>query len=174
MAAPLFTFPLLLCMLFSSSAAHSAPAPAPDCSILVGNMVDCLSYVTAGGTAAKPEGTCCSGLKTVVKTDPHCLCDAFNNSAQLGVTLNLTKALALPAACHVSAPSLSNCALSTGIGAAPALSPSSIGAPPTTSIAGNEGAPAPSLGSSGSSALTSSLEFLLLMAVAVVTSFALF
>ncbi|KAH6823668.1 Bifunctional inhibitor/lipid-transfer protein/seed storage 2S albumin superfamily protein [Perilla frutescens var. hirtella] len=56
-------------------------------------------------------------LKTVVKTNPHCLCDAFNNSAQLGVTLNLTKALALPAACHVSAPSLSN--FSTGIGAAP-------------------------------------------------------
>ncbi|KAH6821995.1 Bifunctional inhibitor/lipid-transfer protein/seed storage 2S albumin superfamily protein [Perilla frutescens var. hirtella] len=53
---------------------------AVDCSSLVGNMVDCLSYVTVGGTAAKSEGTCCSGLKTVVKTDPHCLCDAFNNS----------------------------------------------------------------------------------------------
>lgn len=104
----------LFCMLFAlsaavASAAHSAPAPAVDCSSLVLNMADCLSFVTAGSTAAKPEGTCCSGLKTVLKTGATCLCEAFRNSAQLGVTLNVTKALSLPTACHVSAPSVSNC-----------------------------------------------------------------
>lgn len=73
-------------------------------------MVDCLSFVKAGGTAKKPEGTCCSGLKTVLKTDADCLCEVFKNSAQLGVTLNVTKALTLPAACRLSAPSVGNCA----------------------------------------------------------------
>ncbi|KAI3445712.1 hypothetical protein Pfo_002377 [Paulownia fortunei] len=142
------------CMLFALlatgiSAAHSAPAPAVDCSSLVLNMADCLSY-----------GTCCSGLKTVLKTDAECLCEAFKNSAQLGVTLNVSKALALPAACHVSAPSISNCALSSGPGAAPALSPLAV-------------SPSSVAGASGSSALTISIELLVFTTVAAV-SFALF
>ncbi|CAA3005271.1 non-specific lipid-transfer At2g13820 [Olea europaea subsp. europaea] len=99
------------------SASNSAPAPAADCSSLVLNLADCLSFVTSGSTTKKPEGSCCSGLKTVLKTDAECICEAFKNSAQLGVTLNVTKALTLPAACHVSAPSVSNCGLTAGGGA---------------------------------------------------------
>ncbi|XP_072056361.1 microtubule-destabilizing protein 60-like [Arachis hypogaea] len=72
-------------------------------------MADCLSFVTNGSTTTKPEGNCCSGLKSVLKTAPQCLCEAFKSSAQFGVVLNVTKALALPAACKVSAPSASNC-----------------------------------------------------------------
>ncbi|KAK6156898.1 hypothetical protein DH2020_011146 [Rehmannia glutinosa] len=195
-----FRFPLF-CMLFALfsaaaiSAAHSAPAPAVDCSSLVLNMADCLSYVTAGGTAKKPEGMCCSGLKTVLKTNAECLCEAFQNSAQLGVTLNMTKALGLPAACHVSAPSVSNCALSTSPGAAPglafiialvekgcrprsalspmALSPSSVAGAPTAGIGANEAAPTPTPGNSASFALTAPIELLVFTTVAAV-SFALF
>ncbi|XP_042065608.1 non-specific lipid transfer protein GPI-anchored 31-like [Salvia splendens] len=137
---------LLLCMLLLSfSSAHSAPPPAPDCSSLVANMVDCLPFVTAGSTAQTPEGTCCSGLETVVESNPQCLCDAFKNSAQLDVTLNVSKALTLPAACLLSTPpSLSTCASLSPL----APSPSSAAGAPTTSIGGDEGAPAPSLGSS--------------------------
>lgn len=58
---------------------------------------------------AKPEGTCCSGLKTVLKTDAECLCEAFKSSASLGVTLNITKASTLPASCKLHAPSIANC-----------------------------------------------------------------
>ncbi|KAL0387150.1 UNVERIFIED_CONTAM: Non-specific lipid-transfer protein-like protein [Sesamum radiatum] len=152
------------------SAAHSAPAPAVDCSSLVLNMADCLSFVTAGSTTKKPEGTCCSGLKTVLKTDAECLCEGFKNSAQLGVTLNVTKALTLPSACHVSAPSVSNCGLSIGTGAAPALSPlalapSIVPGAPTATIGANDIAPAPAPGSSGSSSLSSSIGLLVLAAV---------
>lgn len=93
----------------AGAANHAAPPPAPDCSTVILNLVDCLSYVTSGSTVSKPEGTCCSGLKTVLKTNPDCLCEAFKNSAQLGVTLNVTKALDLPSACRVSGPSISNC-----------------------------------------------------------------
>ncbi|KAL8553554.1 hypothetical protein ACS0TY_002025 [Phlomoides rotata] len=104
-----FFFTLFALSVAVGSAAKSAPAPAVDCSSLVLNMADCLSFVMAGSTTKKPEGTCCSGLKTVLKSDAECLCEAFRNSAQLGVTLNVTKAITLPSACHVSAPSVSNC-----------------------------------------------------------------
>ncbi|XP_058191906.1 non-specific lipid transfer protein GPI-anchored 31-like isoform X2 [Rhododendron vialii] len=104
----------------AGAAHHSAPPPAPDCSTVILNLVDCLSYVTSGSTVSKPEGTCCSGLKTVLKTNADCLCEAFKNSAQLGVTLNVTKALDLPSACRVSAPSISNC-VSVAPGGAPDL-----------------------------------------------------
>lgn len=88
-------------------------APAVDCSSLALTMADCLSFVTSGSTVQKPEGNCCPGLKTTLKTDASCLCEGFKNSAQLGVTLNVSKALTLPAACHVSAPSISNCGRNT-------------------------------------------------------------
>ncbi|XP_042059683.1 non-specific lipid transfer protein GPI-anchored 31-like [Salvia splendens] len=144
MAASLFAFLVLLCMLLKS--VHSAPPPAADCSSLVANMVDCLPFVTVGGTAQTPESTCCSGLKIVVESNPQCLCDAFKNSAQLGITLNVSKALTLPAACLLSTPpSLSTCA---------SLSP------------------APSLGSSGSSVLTATLDLIVFMGL--IVSFGLF
>lgn len=89
---------------------HHAPAPAVDCSSLILNMADCLSFVSNGSTVTKPEGTCCTGLKTVLKADADCLCEAFKSSAQLGVVLNVTKATTLPQACKVTAPSAANCA----------------------------------------------------------------
>ncbi|XP_047976311.1 non-specific lipid transfer protein GPI-anchored 11-like [Salvia hispanica] len=172
------TFFAIAVLLSLSSAAQSAPAPAAaDCTSLVASMADCLPFVTAGGAAQKPEGTCCSGLKTVVKTNPQCLCDAFRNSAQLGVTLNVSKALTLPAACRVSAPSLSTCSLSEGVGAAPALSPlalspSSVAGAPAPSFGGNEGAPAPAHGSAGLLAQIASWELLVFMGA--IASFGLF
>lgn len=92
-------------------ATHHAAAPAPsfDCSILVLKMAECLTYVSNGSTTTKPEGSCCSGLKTVLNTDAECLCEAFKSSAQFGVVLNVTKAIALPTACKLQASSVPNC-----------------------------------------------------------------
>ncbi|XP_052194789.1 non-specific lipid transfer protein GPI-anchored 11-like isoform X1 [Diospyros lotus] len=164
------------------TAGTDAAAAAADCSSLVMNMVDCLSFVTSGSTVNTPEGTCCSGLKTVLKSDAQCLCDAFKNSAQLGVTLNVSKALSLPTACHVAAPSVNNCGLSLVSGAAPAISPvAGAAASPSTSApaaavpasiaGGNEvAAPAPSPGVTGSAAGLA-LSVSLLMAVVAASSF---
>ncbi|KAL8144353.1 hypothetical protein V2J09_017385 [Rumex salicifolius] len=96
-----------------------ASPPAVDCSTLVLGLADCLTFVTNGSTIAKPEGQCCSGLKTVLRTDAQCLCDAFKNSASFGIALNLTKAMALPTACHVTAPSAKNCGVSLSPTGAP-------------------------------------------------------
>ncbi|KAG8474015.1 hypothetical protein CXB51_034051 [Gossypium anomalum] len=103
---------------------HTASAPSPssssvDCSSLILNMADCLSFVSSGSEVSKPEGTCCSGLKTVLKTDAECLCEAYKSSASLGVTLNVTKAMTLPALCKVSALPTTNCAISLTPAGAP-------------------------------------------------------
>ncbi|ESQ31489.1 hypothetical protein EUTSA_v10004996mg [Eutrema salsugineum] len=140
--------PLLLIILLSISSASvygashhrtAAPAPAVDCSTLILNMADCLSFVSSGGTDAKPTGSCCSGLKTVLKTDAECLCEAFKSSASLGVTLNITKASTLPAACKLHAPSITNCG---------SLAPGGAAAGPG---AAGSLAPSPSTGNDGSS-----------------------
>ncbi|KAB1206929.1 hypothetical protein CJ030_MR7G008155 [Morella rubra] len=165
---------LLLCVLAiwavdyaHGASSHHAPAPSVDCSSLILNMADCLSFVTNGSTATKPEGTCCSGLKTVLKADPACLCEAFKSSASLGVVLNVTKAVSLPAACKVSAPSAANCALSLSPAAAPGPAlvpkspPVSVSAPPESASGGNGLAPAAPPVVSSSSVLAVSVGSLL-------------
>ncbi|XP_020871549.1 non-specific lipid-transfer protein-like protein At5g64080 isoform X2 [Arabidopsis lyrata subsp. lyrata] len=156
------TTPLLVIVLLSLSsvsvlgASHhhaAAPAPSVDCSTLILNMADCLSFVSSGGTVAKPEGTCCSGLKTVLKTDAECLCEAFKSSASLGVTLNITKASTLPAACKLHAPSIANCGLSV----APSTAPGGAAAGPETA---GVLAPNPSPGNDGSSLIPISITTL--------------
>ncbi|XP_018836839.2 non-specific lipid-transfer protein-like protein At5g64080 [Juglans regia] len=177
MAAKL-SLSLVLCVLaiWAVDFAHggssdNAPAPSVDCSSLILNMAECLSFVSEGSSATKPEGNCCAGLKTVIKVDADCLCEAFKSSASLGVVLNVTKAMSLPAACNVSGSAVSNCALS------PAAAESApVAAPPGTAIGGNEvppaSAPAPSSGSSGSSVLTISVGSLLVgLVVASFSSF---
>ncbi|XP_043691552.1 non-specific lipid transfer protein GPI-anchored 31-like [Telopea speciosissima] len=99
---------LVICAIAGVESANT-PAPAVDCTTVVLNMADCLSYVSNGSTETKPQGTCCSGLKTVLKINAECLCEAFKNSAQFGIALNMTKALNLPSACGVSTPPISKC-----------------------------------------------------------------
>ncbi|KAG8097187.1 hypothetical protein GUJ93_ZPchr0013g36692 [Zizania palustris] len=86
-----------------------APAPAADCTDALLSLAGCLSYVQEGSTVARPDAPCCSGLKEVVKKEVACLCQAFQGSQDFGVTLNVTKALQLPAACKVKTPPFSKC-----------------------------------------------------------------
>ncbi|TYH25958.1 hypothetical protein ES288_A03G211500v1 [Gossypium darwinii] len=171
-----FAFSLaILSILAVDAAQHHALAPSPsspvDCSSLILNMADCLSFVSSGSKTSKPEGTCCSGLKTVLKAGPQCLCEAFKSSASLGVTLNVTKAMTLPAACKVSAPSATQCALSLSPTGAPGMAPSAIaGAPAAFSGGANEAAPAPSPGSSGSQVVSASMGSLILGFIIMLTS----
>ncbi|XP_010484179.1 PREDICTED: non-specific lipid-transfer protein-like protein At5g64080 [Camelina sativa] len=172
--------PFLLAVLLSLSsvsvlsASHhhaAAPAPSVDCSTIILNMADCLSFVTSGGTVTKPEGTCCSGLKTVLKTDAECLCEAFKSSASLGVTLNITKASTLPAACKLHAPSIANCGLSVAPTVAPGLAPGAAAAAGPDS-AGTL-APNPSPGNDGSSLIPISIATLFSAVLFVLFSFSM-
>ncbi|CAN1799094.1 Non-specific lipid transfer protein GPI-anchored 31 [Linum perenne] len=149
---PLFLLSALLFLSASNAAHHhsaAAPAPAADCSTVVLSLSDCLNYVLKGSTTTKPEGTCCSGLKSVLKTDAACLCQAFQSSGTLGVPLNMTKALTLPSACKLQAPPMSACqrvlvfAVSMAPAGAPGMSSGSTAVPPSGSAEGGELAQAP-------------------------------
>ncbi|CAO2842088.1 unnamed protein product [Amaranthus hypochondriacus] len=138
-------FTLLMVVISAALMVESKTAPPPaDCTTVVLSMSDCLSYVTNGSTTEKPEGNCCSGLKSVLKTNAGCLCEAFKSSSQFGIVLNNTKALALPAACGVHASPAAKCGLSISPAAAPSpaaggISVSPAGAPAGAVIAGAPG-----------------------------------
>ncbi|KAK9153969.1 hypothetical protein Sjap_001449 [Stephania japonica] len=80
----------------------SAPAPSADCSTIIYDMMDCVGYVSTGSNMTEPSKDCCTGLKTVLNTDAQCVCEAIKQSAQLGITVNTTRAKGLPSSCGQS------------------------------------------------------------------------
>lgn len=73
------------------------------CSEIIYEMIDCISFLTGvGGSAAKPDALCCSGFKSVLKADAHCICQAIREAPQMGIKLNKTRAIELPSDCEVS------------------------------------------------------------------------
>ncbi|XP_059629833.1 non-specific lipid transfer protein GPI-anchored 23-like [Cornus florida] len=86
-----------------------APTPVIDCSSLIYNMADCLSFLSDGSDETTPDNTCCSGFKLVMDTDADCICEALRSSSDLGIEINMTQVMTLPSACAFSAPFLSSC-----------------------------------------------------------------
>ncbi|KAG6524165.1 non-specific lipid transfer protein GPI-anchored 31-like [Zingiber officinale] len=147
-----FSLPLLLLLCFNSGVHVSqaappvaAPSPSLDCSSEVINLIDCLSFVSNGSTAAKPDAQCCSGLRKVIKEAASCLC--YLSSQGQAFNVNVTKALTLPSACGVSTPSASNCNIS--IAGAPGAAPVSIAGAPAGAPALSPSRGAPSSVSTG-------------------------
>lgn len=79
------------------------------CTTALVGLSPCLNYISGNDTA--PSGSCCSQLASVVQSEPQCLCTVLNggSSGSLGITINETRALALPGACKVQTPSASKC-----------------------------------------------------------------
>eukprot|EP00253_Pinus_taeda_P006860 PITA_06860 len=80
----------------------------------------------------EPSQSCCSGLSNVVKTNPVCLCQLFSGGNSVGVNINQTLAMAMPAACKITTPSISTCKV-VGVPIPPISSPTAPKAPSTGS-----------------------------------------
>ncbi|XP_019098750.1 PREDICTED: non-specific lipid-transfer protein-like protein At2g13820, partial [Camelina sativa] len=109
-----------------------------------------------------------SGLKTVVRSGPECACEAFKNSASLGVTLDLSKAASLPTVCKVAAPPSARCGLSVSgspPASAPGLSPTATAGAPELSSGANAVTPVPSPRGSDASLLSVSVVSVIFMAL---------
>ncbi|KAK2973731.1 hypothetical protein RJ640_019731 [Escallonia rubra] len=95
------------------------------CSSAIMGLSPCLNFIT--GNSSTPSSSCCSQLSSVVQSQPSCLCSVLNGGgASIGVAINQTLALALPGACNVQTPSLSQCNAANGpvpSAATPASSP---------------------------------------------------
>lgn len=72
-------------------------------------LSSCLNFVT--GNTSTPSTTCCSSLGSVVQSQPRCLCSLLNGGggSSLGISINQTLAMALPALCNVQTPPVSQC-----------------------------------------------------------------
>ncbi|KAA8548658.1 hypothetical protein F0562_000342 [Nyssa sinensis] len=119
------------------------------CSNVLIGMAPCLSYVT--GSSTTPSSSCCSQLASVVQSQPQCLCTALNGGGSaLGININQTRALALPGACNVQTPPVSQCDAANGPATSPVASPkiSPVGSsnetpdsPTTSSESGSKAVP---------------------------------
>ncbi|XP_021603803.1 non-specific lipid transfer protein GPI-anchored 4-like [Manihot esculenta] len=90
-----------------------------ECNTVLYDMVDCVPYLSVGGKNTL-DPSCCGGFRSVVAVNPMCICEGLENSAKLGIELNMTRAALLPSACGIVVPPISNCHIS--------LPPSSQGA----------------------------------------------
>ncbi|CAI0421876.1 unnamed protein product [Linum tenue] len=81
-----------------------------ECAEQLAGLATCLPYV--GGTAKSPTPDCCGGLKQLLNTNKKCLCVIIKDrdDPQLGLHINLTLAMSLPAVCNsASAANISKC-----------------------------------------------------------------
>ncbi len=93
---------VLVVALWEGSKAQSS------CTNVIISMSPCLNYIT--GNSSTPSSTCCTQLASVVRSQPQCLCEVLSGGASLpGINFNQTQALALPGACNVQTPPISQC-----------------------------------------------------------------
>ncbi|CAL5095523.1 unnamed protein product [Urochloa decumbens] len=128
-----------------SSAAQPMPAaPGPSgggidssCMTSLLNMSDCLTYVTKGSTAARPDAPCCPELAGMVGSNPVCLCELLSGAADsYGIAVDYARALALPGICRVATPPVSTCtAMGYHVRVGPAAAPVPGSPSPTAGMA---------------------------------------
>lgn len=94
---------ILVTVLFEKAAAQSN-----SCGNALVSLSPCLTYIT--GNSTTPSSSCCQQLRTVIQAEPQCLCMVINGGgAGMGINVNQTQALALPGACNLQTPPLSQC-----------------------------------------------------------------
>ncbi|TKY51174.1 Non-specific lipid-transfer protein [Spatholobus suberectus] len=110
---------VVMSMLCAGAAAQSS------CTSALVNLSPCLDYIS--GNSSTPSSGCCTQLASVVRSQPLCLCQVLNGGgSSLGIKINQTQALALPAACKVQTPPISRCN-ATSPAESPNSSPSGTG-----------------------------------------------
>ncbi|XP_047951163.1 non-specific lipid transfer protein GPI-anchored 5-like [Salvia hispanica] len=138
----------LAMILATALLAGTVTAQSSDCTNVLISMSPCLNYIS--GNSSSPSSGCCSQLRTVVGSQPQCLCEVLNGGgSNLGLNINQTQALALPGACNVQTPPLTQCNA-----ASPAGSPGSAPESPNTG-SGDGSKTTPNGGGDGSSDATS-------------------
>eukprot|EP00253_Pinus_taeda_P035602 PITA_35602 len=112
------------------------PNSSSSCSAALVSLAPCLTFLQGGQNDTSPAQGCCTALASIVNTSAACLCQVFtttNNS--LGITINQTRALALPGACKITT-SLSQCK-SSPVSSPPVVSnPTPTAKSPATSATG--------------------------------------
>eukprot|EP00253_Pinus_taeda_P016709 PITA_16709 len=112
--------------------AQSSPS---SCSAALVTLAPCLAFLQGGANNTTPTQGCCTALASVVNTNAPCLCQMVSTTNNpLGIPINQTQALALPGACKITTPPVSQCnssAVSSPPAAAAPSSPTPVVSNPT-------------------------------------------
>ncbi|ONK65023.1 uncharacterized protein A4U43_C07F32670 [Asparagus officinalis] len=101
-------FSLLSLTILATILFMGASAQSNSCNSAIVSLAPCLDYIT--GNSTTPSSSCCTQLSSVVRSEPQCLCMIINGGASsMGININQTQALALPGACNVQTPPVSQC-----------------------------------------------------------------
>ncbi|CAD6220680.1 unnamed protein product [Miscanthus lutarioriparius] len=97
-------------LMMSAGVGGDFAADQAECSDTLVGLATCLTYVQEQATASAPTPDCCAGLKAVLQSNRKCLCVLIQDrdNPNLGLKLNVTKALGLPAVCNAPA-NISDC-----------------------------------------------------------------
>lgn len=82
----------------------ATPAPGPsnsDCSSVIYDMMDCLSYITPGSNDTSPTKVCCGGILSVLQYNPKCVCVGLASTKDMGIEINSTRAHSMPTTCKL-------------------------------------------------------------------------
>ncbi|KAJ6813477.1 non-specific lipid-transfer protein-like protein [Iris pallida] len=113
--------------------AQNIGQPNPNCMPAITSLAPCLGFIT--GNSSTPSSSCCP--RSPASSNQAQFCTVLNGAPQLPFVVNQTQALALPGACNIQTPPLSQCNAASG-SAAPAPAPTSTETPSATT------APSPS------------------------------
>ncbi|KAF3782614.1 Lipid transfer-like protein [Nymphaea thermarum] len=83
------------CMLLMVVVITASVGNAQDTSCL-SQLASCLQFLNSTGT---PSSSCCDPLKTVIKSDPVCLCNLLNSPTSSQAGISITQAEQLPQRC---------------------------------------------------------------------------
>ncbi|KAL6631361.1 hypothetical protein ACP70R_028211 [Stipagrostis hirtigluma subsp. patula] len=89
----------------AASSPPSPPAQPTECLTPLIGMMTCMDYLT-NITVLTPPGTCCDGLKSVIKDAPICLCHGMNGDMNklMPRPIDPIRMLILPLACGTLLP----------------------------------------------------------------------
>lgn len=102
---------IIFCIVMASLAMASMATIEDDeqeCAEQLTNLASCIPFVS--GTAKKPASECCQDTQKLKASKPKCLCVLIKESTDpsMGLPINTTLALQMPAACNIDA-SVSSC-----------------------------------------------------------------
>ncbi|KAL0385368.1 UNVERIFIED_CONTAM: hypothetical protein Sradi_2931100 [Sesamum radiatum] len=88
---------------FVWAAAANLEEDEKECAEQLTNLAACIPFVS--GTAKQPTKECCEDTKKVKTAQPKCLCVLIKESSDpsMGLPINTTLALQMPAACNIDA-----------------------------------------------------------------------
>uniref|UniRef100_J3LTM5 Bifunctional inhibitor/plant lipid transfer protein/seed storage helical domain-containing protein n=2 Tax=Oryza brachyantha TaxID=4533 RepID=J3LTM5_ORYBR len=103
------TVALLACRCAAQTpSASSTTTGGSGCMPELVSLSPCMGFMS--GSATAPAAACCSALSGVLRSNPGCLCMVLGGTAaSLGVAVDTARAVLLPGACSIQAPSASQC-----------------------------------------------------------------